>query len=179
MSDTLEQPDVHSVCLGAVVGAHGLSGEVKIKSFTQHPKDVAAYGPLFDEDTERSFELVTVRQRGNIVIARVAGINDRTSAQGIVGTRLFVNRDALDNLPSNEFYHIDLVGLRAERKCGRHFGRVSAVRNFGTGDILEITRESNETVMVPFTSDIVPKVDIQGGCLVLALPFDTNEKDTG
>tara|TARA_B100001123_G_C15105673_1_gene945369 strand:+ start:140 stop:679 length:540 start_codon:yes stop_codon:yes gene_type:complete len=179
MSDTLEQPDVHSVCLGAVVGAHGLSGEVRIKSFTQHPENIAAYGPLFDEDTERSFELVNVRQRGNIVIARVAGINDRNSAQNIVGARLFVKRNALETLPNNEFYHIDLVGLRAERECGRPFGRVNAVRNFGTGDILEITRESNETVMVPFTSDIVPKVDIQGGCLVVALPFDAIEKDTG
>lgn len=164
------------VCLGAVVGAHGVSGEVKIKSFTAEPDDIAAFGPLEDEATGRSFELAARRGSGDLVIARITGIDDRDAAQALKGTRLFVSREALGTPPDDEYYHVDLIGLRAERENGQAVGRVRAVHNFGAGDMIEIESGASsgavETAMVPFTAEAVTVVDIAGGRLVVAWPDD-------
>ncbi len=164
------------VCLGVISGPHGVRGEVKIRSFTERPDDVAAYGALEDESGQRSFSL-TVRGRGGAsVIARLVGIDDREAAQALAGTRLFVAREALPRPAAEEYYHVDLVGLRAERHDGQSLGRVSAIHNFGAGDVLEIAGQAGdaidegETVMVPFTLEAVPAIDLEGGRVVVAPP---------
>ena len=167
------------VCLGAIICAHGVSGEVKIKSFAAAPDDIAAFGPLEDEAAGRSFELTARPGGGDVVIARIAGIDNRDAAQALKGTRLFVSREALGTPPADEYYHVDLIGLRAERENGRSVGRVRAIHNFGAGDMLEIESTEPggavETAMIPFTAEVVTFVDIKGGRLVVALPEDTDE----
>ena len=156
------------VCVGAIAGVRGLKGEVRIKSFTADPDGVAAYGPVTTEDGERSFGLkVTARAKG-LLIARLDGVNDRTAAEGLKGTRLYVPRSALPKPGDGDFYHADLVGLAAETETGERLGTVKAVHNFGAGDILEIAapedgpEEGKEDLMVPFTLDTVPEVDLPG-----------------
>ena len=171
------------ICLGAVVGAHGVSGEVKIKSFTAEPDDIAAFGPLEDEAAGRSFELAARRGSGDLVIARIAEIDDRDAAQALKGTKLFVSREALGTPPDDEYYHVDLIGLRAERENGEAVGRVRAIHNFGAGDMIEIESGAPggavETAMVPFTAEAVTVVDIAGGRLVVAWPDDTPDDAPG
>ena len=173
-----------TVCLGVIVGARGLRGEVRIKSFTAEPGDVAAYGPLTDAAGERSFDLrVTGRVKG-LVIGRLAGIDGRDAAEALKGLELHVPRAALPAPDDGTYYHADLVGLVAETAQGEALGRVRAVYDFGAGDVLEIAGGARGTVMVPFTLEVVPELDVAAGRLVidppaglLEPPDDENEEE--
>jgi len=165
-------PSQDRVCVGAIAGARGLKGEVRIKSFTADPDDVAAYGPVTTEDGSRSFRVtVTARAKG-LVIARLEGIGGRDEAEALKGTRLYVPKSALPEPEEGVYYHADLIGLKAETRDGAPLGTVKAVHNFGAGDIIEIagTDEDNRELMVPFTRDAVADVDMENGRIVVAPP---------
>ena len=156
--------------LGVITGAHGVRGEVRVKSFTAAPGAIAGYGPLEDEPGQRRFAL-TVRGsvRGQL-IARVEGVLDRNAAERLKGTRLYVPRDALPAPAADEYYHADLVGLAVLLKDGGPLGRVRAVHDFGAGGNLEIEKPDGGVVLVPFTEQVVPEVDIAQGRLVVDPP---------
>ncbi len=166
------------VCLGVMVGAHGVRGLVKVKSFTEVPEDVAAYGPVSDEAGRRQWTLEAVGRGKGVVLARVSGVDDRDQAQALHGTEIYVPRDVLPALDEETFYHADLIGLRAEDTAGRTVGRVAAVENYGAGDILEIALEitgetaveGGQSLMLPFTRVTVPEVDLAAGRLVVVVP---------
>lgn len=156
------------VCLGQVVAAHGVRGQVKIKPFTADPQSIAAYGPLTDEAGGRQFRLSVVGIAKGTVLARVDGITDRNAAEALRGVRLFVARAVLPPPAAEEYYHADLIGLDAERSNGAPLGRVVAVHDFGAGDMLEVVPVAGgATVMYPFTLAVVPTVDIARGRLVI------------
>ena len=161
------------ICVGAITGVRGLKGEVRIKSFTADPADIAAYGPVTTEDGKKTFQLTVKNRSKGLVIARIEGIENRTSAENIKGERLYVQRSVLPELEIDEFYQADLIGLNVETNSGDTVGSIGAVHNFGAGNILEIiesTRNHEESMMVPFTSEIVPEVDIEGGRVVINPP---------
>lgn len=150
--------------LGVVIGAQGIRGEVKVKTFTGDPEAIGDYGPLSDAKAERQFKLKVRRvSKGDVVIAAIQGITDRNAAEAMKGTELYVPRDALPPAEDGEFYYADLVGLDAVTMDGRTLGRVVAVHNFGAGDMLEVKPEGGASVMVPFTDDAVPEVDFDAG----------------
>ncbi len=164
------------VCVGVIAGAHGVRGEVKVKTFTADPAAVAAYGPVADESGARAFELSLRGTTKGGVIARVAGVGDRDAAQALKGTKLYVDRVVLPEPGSDEFYHADLIGLAVELRDGKAVGRVKAVHDFGAGDLLEIALPDGRTEMLPFTREAVPEVDIAGGRLVAAALPEKVEK---
>ena len=156
------------VCLGIVTGPHGVRGEVKIKSFTDLPEDVAAYGPLEDETGTLSFSLTVTGQVKGAVRARLAGVDNRDQAAALQGTKLYATRGELPDLPVNEYYHSDLVGLRVERESGEVIGQVTAAHDFGGGDLIEVTLDGlGAEVLLPFTKELVPRVDVAAGRLVV------------
>jgi 16S rRNA processing protein RimM len=148
-----------SICLGAIVAAHGVKGAVKVACFTAEPDAITAYGPLTDE-AGRQFKLELIGPTKGGVLARLAGIQDRDAAEKLKGTRLYVPRRALPQTDEEEFYHADLIGLDARWTDGAGLGRVIAVHNYGGGDVLEIAREGAASLMVPFTREAVPQVDV-------------------
>ncbi len=159
------------VCLGAIAGAHGVEGLVRIKSFTEKPADIGAYGPLSDEAGERRFALsVTGRAKG-VVLARIDGVTNRTQAEALKDTRLYLPRAALPAPAADEYYYADLVGLAVELPDGTAVGTVLGVDNFGAGDVLDVaTRRpgaGGAVVAVPFTRAAVPVVDLDGGRIVV------------
>ncbi|MGF1629259.1 MAG: ribosome maturation factor RimM [Kiloniellaceae bacterium] len=159
------------VCLGVMVGAHGVRGLVKVKSFTENPADVAAYGPVSDSDGRRRWRLQVTGQAKGVVLVRVEGVTDREAAQALHGTELYVERAILPVLDEEEtFYHADLIGLRVENGEGRSLGSVRAVENYGAGDLLDIAGPDGQGFLLAFTRAAVPLVDIAGGRLVAALP---------
>jgi 16S rRNA processing protein RimM len=158
------------VCVGVVTGAHGVRGAVRIKSFTAEPEAVAGYGPLEDERGERRFALRIVGGAKGVLIAAVAGIEDRDRAEALRGLRLYLPRAALPPPEEEEYYHADLIGLEATLADGTALGAVRAVYDFGAGDTLEIERPSGPPVMVPFTRAAVPVVDLDAGRLVIDPP---------
>ena len=162
--------------MGAVAGAHGVRGEVKIKSFTADPTKIASYGPVEDESGTRRFK---VKVRGHVrglVIARLEGIEDRNAAEALRGLRLYVERDRLPRPKRGEWYLIDLVGLKAELADGTAVGTVKAVQNFGAGDIVEVETAGGDSLFLPFTKRAVPDVDVPGGRLVVDPPDEVEWK---
>lgn len=167
------------ICVAQIGGAHGLRGEVRLKSFTADPMAVCDYGPLTSEDGSTAFELEAVRPAKGHLIARFRGINDRNTAERLVNVRLFVPRERLPIPAPDEFYHADLIGLSAVTADGAEIGTVVAVHDFGAGDILELQpRAGGTTVMVPFTAEFVPSIDIASGRIVVAPPDDAAEDST-
>jgi len=164
------------VCVAQIGGAHGLRGEVKLKSFTGDPMAVREYGTLTTEDGAESFELEALRPAKGHLVARFRGIEDRGAAERLANVRLFVPRERLPPLEADEFYHADLIGLCAVKADGTEIGTVVAVHDFGAGDILELApRGAATTIMVPFTAAFVPSVDIARGRIVVAPPHDAAE----
>ncbi|MEP9387537.1 ribosome maturation factor RimM [Mesorhizobium sp. KR9-304] len=147
----------------AVIGAaHGIKGELRVKTFTGDPLALGDYGPLYAKDG-RIFEIEDIRPAGDVVVVRFKDIRDRTIAEGLTGTELFVDRSILPPGDEDEFYHADLVGLAVRDETGAEAGKVIAVQNFGGGDILEVTFHGREGLLVPFSQAAVPEVDITGG----------------
>lgn len=148
----------------AVIGAaHGIRGELRVKTFTGDPLALADYGPLYAKDG-RAFEITDIRPANEVVVVRFKGVSDRNAAEALTNTELFVDRSALpDDTEEGEFYHADLVGLGVRDENGESVGKVFAVQNFGGGDILEIQYQGRKGVLIPFTQAAVPVVDVSGG----------------
>ena len=158
------------VCVGALAGAFGVRGEVRLKSFCVPPEAIADYGPLWSEDGARSFRLRLTRPVTGALGARLDGVATREDAEALRGTRLYADRAALPALPEDEFYHADLIGLAAHDPGGALIGHVKAVLNHGAQDLLEVSRPDGPPVLVPFTRAIVPTVDTAAGRLVVDAP---------
>ena len=144
------------VALAAVTGAHGVTGEVRLKLFGEGLEAFSAHRRF----NGGALTLSKVRDDGKGgAIARFAEIADRTAAETLRGTVLTVPRSALPPLDEGEYYHADLLGLAALSDAGEPLGTVIAVENFGAGDILEIERPDGKRFMVPMHSDAVPEWD--------------------
>ena len=147
----------------AVIGAaHGIKGELRVKTFTGDPLALGDYGPLYSQDG-RAFEIDDIRPAGDVVVVRFRDIRDRTVAESLTGTALFVDRSVLPAEEEDEFYHADLVGLAVRDETGAEAGKVTAVQNFGGGDILEITFRGRKGVLIPFSQAAVPEVAVAQG----------------
>lgn len=165
------------VLLGHISGAHGIKGEVVIKSYAEVPENVSAYGTLSDEAGERVFVIQSLRSSKKGLIARIEGVVDRDDAEALAGTKLYVARRALPDLAdAGEYYVSDLIGLVAVDQDGRVVGHVVAVQNYGAGDLIEIGLDgTRETELLPFEERYVPIVDIPGGRVVIKMPASDEE----
>jgi 16S rRNA processing protein RimM len=159
------------VCIGVITGVHGVRGAVRIKSFTQIATDIGFYSPVEDEAGGRRFSLRVTGEAKGQVLAALDGVTDRDVAMALKGTRLFVDRARLPRTAEDEYLHADLIGLAVESPDGRRLGRVTAVEDFGAGDLLDIALEPKGSLMVPFTRSAVPEVDLAGGRLVVVPPI--------
>jgi 16S rRNA processing protein RimM len=158
------------VCVGAIAGAFGIRGEVRLKSFCAEPGAIAGYGPLTTE-RGRVFEVTLGRPVTNGIAARLSGVASREAAEALRGQRLYVDRDRLPALPEDEFYHADLIGLEVRDTGGTLLGTVRAVHDHGAGDLLEIHGPGlKQTVLLPFTRTAVPTVDLASRRIVADPP---------
>ena len=159
------------VCLGAVAGAYGVRGEVRLKSFCAVPEDIAAYGPLETEDGARRFEIRLGRPVKGGFAARLSGISSKEAADAMRGARLYAPRAALPPTEEDEYYHSDLIGMEVRDTGGTLLGHVRAVHDHGAGDLLEVHGPGlRQTVLLPFTRAVVPTVDLAAGRLVADPP---------
>ncbi len=167
------------VLLGVVIGAQGLKGAVKVKTFTEVPEKFGAYGPVHTRDG-RVFNVATLRDSKGYAIVRFEEVTTRSAAESLKGVELHVPRDRLPKPEEQEFYHSDLIGLRAEDTDGRVIGKVIAIYNFGAGDVIEIGRDDGAgTVLMPFTREVVPSIDLEDGRMVIAAPEEVEARRTG
>jgi 16S rRNA processing protein RimM len=168
------------ICVAQIGGAHGIRGEVKLKSFTADPMAVRDYAPLESEDGAASFVIEALRPGKGHLVARLRGICDRAAAERLTHIKLFVLRERLPAPAADEFYHVDLIGLRAVTAEGHEIGTVLAVHDFGAGDILELRlAQSGASIMLPFTQVFVPGIDIAGGHIVVVPPQEAQAATDG
>ncbi|WP_425037792.1 ribosome maturation factor RimM [Primorskyibacter sp. S187A] len=159
------------ICVASIAGAYGVRGEVRLKSFTAQPEAVAAYAPLTTEDGQRSFDVSLGQSIKGGFSARLSGVTSKEEADALRGVALYAPRDRLPQLPDDEFYHADLIGIEVVDTGGAVLGRVKAVHNHGADDLLEIHGPKlKATVLLPFTKACAPTVDLTAGRIVADPP---------
>ena len=167
------------ICLGVVLGAHGVRGIVRVKPFTEDPTGVAAYGPVETKDGKRHFKIEALNLLKDAVLCRLDGVADRDQAEALKGTELYVARAKLPEIDEDQegWYIADLVGLAVRDRAGAALGDIIAVENFGAGDVLEIRlRDGGESHFLSFTDENVPVVDPAGGFVVVEPPEGWTEE---
>lgn len=142
-----------TVTLAAVSGAHGVTGEVRLKLFAENLDSLKRY-KSFNGGT---LTIKSLRAHKDGAIARFAEINDRNAAEKLRSTVLTVPREALPKLEEGEYYFSDLLGLPCISTDGTRLGKCIAVENFGASDVLEIEKPDGKKFMVPMNRDAVPE----------------------
>ncbi len=158
------------VLVGVIVGAHGIKGEVKLKSFTSDPASVGRYGPLLNK-AGQIIEITKLKPAGDGFIASLKGVTDRNQSELLQSTELFVARENLPKLKTSETYAHDLLGADVVLEDGTPLGKLIAMPNYGAGDLLEVELAGSiETVLIPFTNAFVPQTDFTSGKITVVLP---------
>lgn len=160
---------LHLICLGVISGAHGVRGQVKIRSFTSSPDDISSYGALRDK-AGKIYNINITGRTNDVLIASIDGIDDRDSADKLRNIELFVERSALPEPDKDEYYLEDLMGLEVLTQDNMHYGYIISVNNFGAGDILEIKLASGKEEFQPFNKSIFPVIDIKNKRLIILPP---------
>ncbi len=167
----------NKVCLGAIVGVHGIRGEVKIKCFCDEEKHLTAYGALSNEQGDKTLDIKIVGHSKDLLRAKIKGVEDRNTAETFVGTGLYIERDKLPKLEDEEFYHTDLIGLEVRNLEREAVGRVNALYNFGAGDILEVKTNEGALEMLPFNKDFVPTINIKDGYIIIKMMLSDEDAE--
>jgi 16S rRNA processing protein RimM len=165
------------ICIARIGAAHGVRGAVRLWTFTADPLAVKRYGPLATKDGARTFEVTHVREAKDHLVATLKGVATREDAERLNGLELYVAREKLPATDEDEYYHADLIGLAAVTPANEPIGRVTAIHNFGAGDIIEIAPPHGATMLLPFTNAVVPSVDLAGGRVVIELPGEIDGDD--
>ncbi len=156
------------ILAGRIIGAHGLKGEVKLRSFTQDPLAIAAYGPLDLEGGGRQLTIVKLRPAREGFVATLAGVEDRTTAEALRGLRLYMDRNRLPKPEVGTCYQADLIGLEVATSRGEILGRVVTIVNYGAGDLLDVEVSGRpETLLIPLAG---AEVDLDAGKIGVVLP---------
>ena len=141
------------ICLGMIVGVHGVRGHLKIKAYTGNPAALDRYGPVsLDDGRLLHLKVKSVSAKGP-VIATAQEVTDRDEAELMRGLELFISRDALPPVANDEVYHTDLIGLDARGMDGEAIGVIVGLHDFGAGDIIEVKPPSGPTIMLPFAPE--------------------------
>ena len=168
------------VLLGRIGAAHGIKGEVRIQSFCATPLDIASYGPLRTGRGDETMTIAKARMAGDLVVARLEGVSDRTAAEALNGTELFVAREKLPpEDDEDDFYYADLIGLAVRTPEGRIIGTLKSVQDFGAGDVVEIALSSGASALYAFTKANFPEIALPQGYVVLDPPVETEARETG
>jgi 16S rRNA processing protein RimM len=165
------------ICVARIGAPHGVRGAVKLWTFTEDPLAVKRYGPLATKDGARRFEVTHAREAKGHLVATLKGVATREDAERLNGIELYIARDKLPATDTDEYYHADLIGLAAVNAANEPIGRVTAIHNFGAGDIIEIAPLHGTTMLLPFTTAVVPTVDLAGGRVVIELPAEIEGDD--
>lgn len=162
--------------VGEIGAPHGVRGQLRVKSHTADPVAIGDYGPLVSDDG-RVFTVETVRPEKTVVVVSFKEVRDRTAAEALKGVKLYVDRDALPRETGDDsYFHADLIGLEAVDTAGNVLGRVVAVHDFGAGDLLDVAVPGQPSVLVPFTREVVPRVELDAGRLVVDPPAGLFDK---
>lgn len=158
------------VCVGEIVATHGVHGRVKIKTYTEHPENLTQYGDVTDDQGHIHAIRIT-STKNTIAIAEIDGIHSRDDADALIGTRLYIARNALPDMENDTFYHHDLIGLDVRDTQGNSIGKIKEMHNFGAGDIVEVLlKATGKAEMFSFNRTNIPEIHMDKGYIVLGMP---------
>ena len=150
------------ICMAEIVGVHGVKGMLKLKVFSDAPEKLMDYTPLCDAAGEKKYKFLTFQPHQNVYLATMDGVKDRTAAEKLRGTKLYVPREHLPKIKDKDtYYHADLIGLTAKDADGAVIGKIIQVANFGAGDLLEIKPLKGASYFVPFTKSVIPEINVE------------------
>lgn len=165
----MSDPKLDLVVIGAILGAHGVRGDVRVKSFTAEPEALFDYAPFLFESGEVAIDPNRARPAKDHFIVTPAAPKQKEEWDALKGTKLYVPRDALPDPEEDEYYIDDLVGLDVFAGGSDAIGRVKAVLNHGASDLVEIQLKSGgKPVLIPFTLEDVPLVDLDRARIVIS-----------
>lgn len=167
------------VAVGVITGAHGIRGQVKLRSFTDDPYDITEYGALMNASGSKRFDIRIDGENKGGLFATIQGVKDRNAAELLRGTELFVDKANIPPADEDEFFYDDLIGLEVRDSNGENIAKVAAMYNFGAGDIIELHMAGRGKEMYPFTKQNFPEVHVSEGYVLAELPeiVDTPKKD--
>ena len=158
------------IYLGIITSSHGINGHVKIRTFTEKPENFTSYGALTDRINTYKIRIISIISQ-NIIIAKIKGIISKNDADLLRSKKLFIEKNKLPNLTSDEFYHNDLIGLSVVLENNNVYGNIKEVHNFGSCDIIEIClSDSKKSTMLPFTKDIFPYISVKEKYIIIKPP---------
>lgn len=162
------------LCVGVIVGVHGIKGEVRLKSFTGDAAAIADYDGLVMGPERKPIAFKRMRPAKGVVIGTIEGVATRNDAEALKGTELFIRRSDLAQPDEGEFFIADLEGLVAKDGAGARLGVIRSVNEYGAGPLLELAldeprKDVGRAPVVPFTKALVPEVDIAGGHVTVLL----------
>ena len=156
------------ICVGVILGPHGVKGSLKIKSFCENPQAITNYNPLMIEGYSELLNFEIVANLRNTLQVKCEKLNDRSSAMRFKGKLLFAERNKLPKSESNEYYFADLIGLKVKEFDGQPFGSVQNVGDYGAGPFLEIrNNDTLDTVFLPFDKDAIPIINLDDRYLIV------------
>lgn len=171
MSHRAEHGEDKLILMGRIGAAHGLKGQVRLQSFTEDPESIVKYKPLLTKKPDVSFTIKKARLQKTMLIVSLDGVTDRTAAEALNGTELFIPREHLsEGIEEDEFLQADLIGLKTVWSDGSAHGEIISVANYGAGDVLEVRTLNGEISFLPFTMAVVPEVNIAAGTVTIVPP---------
>lgn len=165
----------HRIVVGVLLGAHGVKGDIRVRSFTEVPENIFKYKPFYNDEGETLFEVQSFRIGKNHFIVSPKPMRDREYWENLKGVKLYVPRTAFEKPGDGEFFVEDLVGLTAVSPNNKTLGVVTAVNNFGAGDLLEIKTSDDLLVLIPFSEEDVPELNLAQGRITVASIEDWQE----
>ena len=158
----MAKKDIQLVLIAKIVAVHGIRGLVKIKSFTSPTSNIKNYSVVYNHDASTKYKITSINAHKNTFLASIAGINSRSNAESLVGVKLYALKSQLPSLAEQEFFHHDLLGLDVKHK-NKVIGKITAIYNFGANDIIQVLLFSGKEIMIDFSSNYVPEVNIESG----------------
>lgn len=166
------------VLMGQIGAAHGIQGQVRIKSHTDDPLALKNYSPLTTNRPGLEITIKKARLNKSVIVATLEGVTDRNTAETLNGVKLYVSRDQLpDTQDEEEFYQTDLIGLDVQLEDGTKYGTITAIQNHGAGDVLEVRPLRGPSELYPFTKRIIPTINIADGFVTFVPPTEIEVDD--
>ena len=166
--------DEYLVKIGLLTGAYGVLGHLRLKSFCKQPESIFSYQPFYLKKVGKELNLQLISKLSDGFRVKSKDIKNKKEADNLKGQFIYCLRNKFPNLPEDEFYFSDLIGLEVRNLSGIMIGRIDRVEDYGGGAILEVFSNGNKSIMVPFTKEIVPTVDLQSKFVVMNLQDQTH-----
>jgi 16S rRNA processing protein RimM len=172
MTNNDENEDITElISVAKIIDAHGIKGEVKLKSFTQSQLDLFDFKELLDSSGVSKYKLKKKSITAKHIIASIAGITNRNQAELLIGTSFYVKRLSLPKIEDEqEFYYNDLIGMDILNQQKQKIAVVRAIYNFGAGDLIEIEHPNGNLEILPFSNKVVPEINISKKYLIIDFP---------